>query len=96
MGEEQKPKWGWPEGEEDMGMGTTCCWWRADVYLTRQEMHLGDSGCIPMQPCKLHSRCTVAEVTCQGHAHAGQARTLRQAVPNTSPPGQPSPDEALS
>lgn len=22
-------------------------------------MHLGDGGCIPMQTCKLHSRCTI-------------------------------------
>lgn len=58
-------------------MGTTCCWWRADIYLTRQEMHLGDGGCIPMQTCKLHSRCTIAEVTCQGQAQAGQARTVQ-------------------
>lgn len=59
-------------------MGATWCWWRkADVHLTRQEMHLGDGGCIAVQTCKLHSRCTVAEMPRQGQTHAGQARTVQ-------------------
>jgi hypothetical protein len=33
----------------------------ASTHLARQEVHLGDSGCVPVQACKFHSRCTVAE-----------------------------------
>lgn len=32
----------------------------AEAHLTRQEVHLGDSGHVWVQACELHTRCTIA------------------------------------
>lgn len=39
---------------------------RGEAHLARQEVHLGDSGCVPVQAGKLHTRCTIAECRGQG------------------------------
>lgn len=56
---EQRPRLGWWGLGGALGAMSQLT--GAEAHLTRQEVHLGDSGHVWVQACELHTRCTIAE-----------------------------------